>query len=1649
MILFLALLILFIRSPWGQGIIVSRAVSYLSKQTGTEVNIDKLFLTFSGNLSLRGLYVEDLNRDTLVYSHELEVSVALIPLIKGKEINVKKVEWDGLKARVHRSAANKDFNYQFLIDAFASSDTTTTVEEPSSSPEIKIGGIYLSAFDLDYQDENAGMGASLKLGSLDLEVRTFDLEEMLFELDELAISETEIDYHLDKAMEAAEEGLEEESEEESQLPTLSVGQLSLENVFLNYNSIPDFTEAQVNIGELLLALPNANLNDQKIVLDEFAFNNSSVSLRQTAPEPMTSQTVEETESEPMVFEWPDWNVQAKEITLRNNQIVLQTANTHLTPGVFNPEWMNLQNLSIELNDISLEPGQAKLSLNELSFKERSGLELKKFALNLSIDDHELSVDDLSFASSKNALSGNLGLQYSSISDLINNLDSSIIDINLTELKLDITEASAFSPELVKNEYVQKISQKELTGNLSISGRLNELNIQDVNIEWGAQTALNASAKIRNIMDMEELQAQLDSLQFRTTKADVTQFVEEASLGVSLPENIVFNASAKGGMNHGEANLKLQTDLGDVVLLGQFSQEEIMAFEADIMVQDLQLNSLLQNEQLDTLSLSLSASGSANTMNDITAKLSTSFQKLRYNGYDFSNLELSADLNNGVGDVNLAFKDENLDLALLTSLELDTLAPKVQTKLTVKGADLYQLGVAAEDIRTAFELNASFAGNAKDFDLELGLNDGVAIYKQEAYSFGTFAVKANSAQDTLSASIQSRAIESKIGANRSINELIPVFQRELQHYLHQTETVSRDSINDDTVLKMNMVLRQTPIVSEVFLKSLERMDSVSINMDFDERNHTISAEIMAPYLQYQGSALDSLELKIDGHGDELRFLLSWAGISSGPVAIDHTKLEGEVNDGLITSRFSVIENAKTLINIGTEVDISTDTLQVHILPDTLILDSAPWTVLPQNRLLMANQFLSIRDFEMSNGDEKFSLETSMPREQADHIGATFSNFDLSTFTSLLNSEAPIISGVLNGDVVVVNPFSNYGITAELSIAELAAMEVPLGEMKLEASSVGSEKYDAELSLSGEDIGLGLTGSYAASADGGDLSLNLDMTRLNMSLIEKFSEGAIAETTGNLSAKVDISGSSKNPQYKGTLSFDKVGFLVNQLNSRFNITQDELEVNNSGVFLNDFVITDGEQNNFSLDGNIITENLNNPEFDLKLIANNFKVVNSTQEDSDLFYGQAALNANLNITGDMQIPTVRGSLKVVDGSQLTFIIPESEAELKEREGVVIFVNKKNPDDILTRVSQSESSSLAASLSGYDVETNFSIGEDSQFKIILDEATGDNLLVMGNGEFNLSLEPNGRTTLSGKYEVSGGHFEANLYNLVQRRFEITPGSSISWSGDPLDADLDVRAIYDVRTSAAPLMAVRTSSEGTAMETSYRERLPFQVFINVDGELLAPAISFNLDMPEDDRGAFSGSVYTQVQQLNNQEDEMNKQVFSLLVLGRFFPSSGSDGSNGGPATFALDNVNKVLSGQLNSYSEKIFGNAVDVGFDLNSTSRDSISGGGTQTQLGITAQKQLFNDRLIVQVGSEVDVAGSSNASQSTPIIGNISLEYLLTEDKRLRLKGFSKNKYEGVIDGQLTISGIAFIFTREFNKFKELWARQVKEEVEKGGKE
>ena len=473
----------------------------------------------------------------------------------------------------------------------------------------------------------------------------------------------------------------------------------------------------------------------------------------------------------------------------------------------------------------------------------------------------------------------------------------------------------------------------------------------------------------------------------------------------------------------------------------------------------------------------------------------------------------------------------------------------------------------------------------------------------------------------------------------------------------------------------------------------------------------------------------------------------------------------------------------------------------------------------------------------------------------------------------------------------------------------------------------------------------------------------------------------------------------------------------------------------MILNDFAIEDENGNMITADGNATFEELTNPAFNLNFEAQNFQLLNSTAEDNDLYFGKLTFDASAELTGDLDLPKLNLDLTIKDESDLTYIVPTSQASIEERDGVVVFVNKEDPDNIMT---QQADDALDAKISGIELKSNIKIEKQSKVKVVIDKRTNDHISIQGGGDFKFDMDKSGKMDLVGKYNVTTGSVELNLYNLVKRKFEISPKSSVSWSGNPYNADIDLRAIYKIETSASALMASQTAGENLSFQNKYRQELPFLIYMDIKGELTSPKLSFELDMPEDKQGAIDGSVYGRIKQVNQEEDQLNKHVFSLLVLSKFYPDAGSDGSQGGGASIVSKKLNQALSDQLNTFSEKLIGDTgISLNFDVNSYTDYQGNTMEDRTDVDVTAQKKLLDDRLVIEAGSSVNVQGSQRSNESQTGLNNVSVEYLLTEDGRWKLKGFRKSEYENVIDGQVFISGVGLIFTREFNKFKELWSK------------
>lgn len=1634
------LLLLFIRSPWGQNLIVQRAVNYISDKTHTEVAIEKLFITIDGNIFLKGLYLEDEKGDTLVYSKSLELDIPIIPIIRGNGIAVNSLDWRGLRANVVQIDLEEGYNFQFLIDAFVSEnepEVTSKEEDASSEPlNLKIGSIYLEDFDIIYEDVATGIDSELKFEELSLNFDKIDLETMDFRVAYATISDAYI-----RLKQTPIPDIEEETAE-TPLPYLVLNTLNLHNIIVDYEATDSKMKADLNLGSLYLKLPKADLANNELLVDLLQLHNTTAAIRMyTDADNEELVAVEQPSTES--FSWPDFILAVSEIDMANNNFSYVVDDVKVKNNIFDANSLYINDFNFKAKDVFLKEKTAGIELNTLSFKEESGINLKEFRLDLAVDDKEIILDKLKLHLNNNRITGNTKINYSSLAQFIATPEKAKLALNLPSFQLDIRDAFRFQPELRNNASISALSKNYIRGKLNASGGLSNLNIPIASISW-ANTKLDAKAHLKNLTNVDKLYFDVSEFQAITKKNDLLAFIDEEELGLDLPEDIALIGVAEGNLKSMQAQAELTTTQGTAIVNGHWTNEEAIDFAAELEIKEYRLNELLRDDAFGTLSFKLTTDGSGPDINHLDVDLEANLMHFSYRDYQIDSLTLGAIIKEGKGSLTSIYKDKYLDFELDSDIVFDSISPQANLHFDLKGANLQKLGLLDRDIRTSFKLDVDFDGNREDYDIFATVGDGVFVYDDRTYLLGDVLATAHVESDTTSIWLDNKIARIQLESNATPEHFATSINEYVLSYFSKKELVLSENVKPVKMLVKGEI-NEDLLLNRVFLMKVEKLDTVKIDVDYDEAARRLVAGISAPLINYDGNELRNLAFEMNAIREKFDFSLGFDTIKTGPFDLPKTKIEGEQQDKGLSLNFNATHKDSLLISLPWIISGDSQELKLHVPTENIILNGEKWYTPEDNEVRLSKENgIVFQNFNFTKGEETISYSNDLMKTKADQLAVTFENFNLNEILGYLNPEEQLAQGNLNGNLVVVHPFETPALLANLSITELALLDVDLGKLSVKARSLGLDKYDFALAVKEGMVDMDLKGGYTTSEDSPEMDLKLAINKFDVAALDGLSMGELRDGKGSFSGKFDVAGPLNDLAYNGNLDFADVDFTVTKFNAPFSLIDTSFKIDNKGLYFKNFKVYDEFKNYLEVNGTIATESFTNPTFDLKVQSDNFHVINAAKEDNDFIYGKAAFDLDMDVKGDLSFPVVSMKAHISDDTDITYILSSANASMERRDGVISFVNREDPDAVLTAKKKDAG---PKGIGGLDFNASLKIGRKAKVKIIIDKNTGDNFQAFGDGEFEFAMKPNGSMLLSGVYNVAGGHYEMNLYNLVNRRFELVEGGRVTWSGDIMDADLDVKAKYEVETAASPLMAAVSSGSDQATQNKFRQVLPFLVYLNIGGEIIAPEVSFNLDMPEDKQGAIGGQVFGRVQQLNQQEDELNRQVFSLLVMNRFFPDAGSDGSEGGLAFIVRNNINDAISDQLNAFSNKLLGKSgIELDFGLESYTDYQGESPEERTQLDIAAQKKLFNDRLIMRVGSEVDIVGGSpDREEATPLIGNVSLEYLLTPSGRYSLRGFRKNTYDNIIDGQLVVNGISVVFTQEYNTYKELWQALMRGETKK----
>ncbi|TVR87323.1 MAG: translocation/assembly module TamB [Saprospirales bacterium] len=1636
------ILVLLIRTPVVQQWITDRATSWVENQTGADCQISKLYLTFSGNLLLEGVYLFDLEKDSLLYLGSLETGVRIRPLLNN-EVRFRKLDLRDLSATVKRDSAGT-FNFDFLMETFGGEGEDVPTKEESASWDIFPPPLNFFNLSFNLYDKYGGMNVEATLNTLNLDVGSLETADFQPVVPHFFMDGLDVDVNQFRGTaKSVDEGPPSElGEEDAALPHFSLKKLEWSNInftLFNQEEGIDLKARFENLALLDLELePDlSGENPNRLFLESLSILGLKFDGKIASKEVSGEVPVAVEEDGPVDFKWPDWDVQINQINFTDHTLRYRDPAVETVQDGFDPSNVDVALSSFLMKDIHLKDRKLEARLEELVASEGGSLDIRQLAFDFFADDQQIALRDFRVKTSHSNIGATAEFNYQTVNHLINEPLETRFSLDVKQSVLGHQDMRNFLAEIEEDPYMGHFLNYPAKIRGEFNGDLGGVNVNRFALELGAASKLGLNGRLGNLTEPEKITFNLRNVHLYTEERDFGHLVPEDTT-YSLPSRALVTGKMRGTADGVLFDMGLVIPEGNIEFEGQADGfSEVPNYRLDMVIHALDAAYYTDSLGPEAIAGRLLLTGQGFDPNTMFADLSADLNTLRYQGKDYSPLRLNANFQEKNVDAGIDLLSEMLNFNLAANFTYDTTDFAFDVGFHLRKADLRELGIQEDTSIVSTRFVATGKGNAglldSDFSLDsLLVQQGDAMYVMDSLRALVYLDSITTFFD-----VQSSILQADLTANTSIEKIAGGMRAHINSYLDPT--MADSLLISGLEADFRMRVPNTRFLREVIAPDMESMEEITASIRYRESTRSIKAHLDAPYVHYLDYEVFGTFLEAESNRDSLTFATGFSNLASGAIDIQKTALSGVFKDSLLRANLDIqADGADQIAMVNFQFSALNDTFNLHLEPHGLVFNKEDWSISEHNKVRYASEYLQIREFKLQRRDNLFEI-SSHPEDKFDYLRLNMENLSLGGLLEFINPGEELADGVIRGQFEVDEIFEEPLINAEIHIDDLVAMDIPFGNLSAFGNNPKKDRFEFHGELRGGDIELDLMGFYDLAAEPGPVyKADIDMHAVDFVFVEQFSEGAIRNSRGKLRGEVSARGDDEGFEYDGFLMFDSVGFVMTETGSAFSIPRERIGFTQSEVQFLDFTILDGSANPTWINGGIDIQNITNPGFDLNVQSRNFHFLESTRQDNDFFYGKALADLDVDVTGTLSRPVIYANLDLKRGTDVTMIVPESQVEIEEREGVVRI--ERRVDGQVVR-EEEEEEAFEPLFTGVDLQAVITIDPNVVFRIIIDERAGDQLEVAGQANLSFDMDAEGRMSLSGIYELTRGFYEMRMYDIVRRRFELKPGSRLIWSGDPMEADMHITAVYNLRTSALDLMADQLAGADQATRTQYRQELPFEVLLDISGELLRPNLSFSLDMPEGSRGALGGNVYSRIQQLNTTESELNTQVFSLLVLNRFLPQGvASEESRGFDAgAMARSSASSILSGQLNALSDR-YVRGVDLDFDLESFTDYQTGRPEDRTQLNVRMRRSLVGERLTIEVGGQIDLEGSDNmeGQSATDILGDVNIEYRLTEDGTWRLRGFRRNQYEGVMEGQVIATGVSLLFNRDFNSFAELFSRK-----------
>ena len=1387
--------------------------------------------------------------------------------------------------------------------------------------------------------------------------------------------------------------------------------------------------------KIVTTLRSFNTSSKRINLNKIRLENSQFLISVDSMDVVNLDFIIERLRQKPDTQQTHWNIMVRDIEMVNSKFILEIFDNEkfVGPGV-DLNNIVLGNLNLKLNDMKISEDTVSFDIKHLSFIDQSGFEAKEVYGKMAI--HQTFLDFKNFyieTPTSRIFAPGINFSFKDYQEFSDNGIMSKIKMSyqIDPSRVDLYDVGYFVPFFWGMRQGVGFSGK-------VYGRVNNFKARDITLEYMDHLHFRGDFDMNGLpdwkqtfmfFDIQDLSADINKMkaieipgrkgkpfEFSETLLKLQQ-IQFTGKFTGFPNDFVTYGRFNTGLGKISSDLSIRPDTANMV-----------SFSGRLKTSGFNVGQLAGTEKvLGLISMNGQVNGVSLSDGTVNARLEGLISLIQINGYDYQNITLAGNLTNKTFDGSFSVEDPNLRMDFFGKIDASGEIPVFDFTANVDRAQLYPLNISRSDPSYTLSclLTANFVGaNLDDFNGEIKLVNSLFQREDKQIQIYDFNLHAQHRPDTNSMILESDLIDAEIAGLYNFKSFGKVTGLMLENwfpalpYEQNGNTDLSETYQND--FRFNIKFKNTFPITDFFFPDIEIARNSRLYGTYSpEKNYTdITGNF--PFFRYKNWRWNEFLIYLNSNDSIIDFESNTALMEIG----EKIKLE---NFGIrAQGKENQIDYAVLWNNWGTKLykgNISGSSflmsregnkfpmIELAFDPGSIMLGDTSWLI-PESKVIIDTSAIDFKEFYLVHNNQYIYLDGKLSRDPSDVLTLAFNDVNLSNLNEITNTIGLDMDGVIEGTANLSNIYDRPVFLSNLQINDLAINNEILGNTVITSNWNNSEEkihIDA-FSNRGELKTLQITGDYQPFNKGFDFEINLDKLRLN--IIYPYLDDNLDDISGIVSGNLNLTGNLENPVMNGDLNLQKVSFLISYLQTRYSFSND-IQVKNNNIRFRDFKIYD-EQGSLALMNGSITNNwLRDFYFDLNFDANNFYFLNTRESNNEMYYGKAIGTGIINIKGKLDDIDMKISARAEKNTEL-YINIHAGSDISENTFITFKSTEKPDEELIAENNKRE-------VTGLNMNFDLEMTPDAEVQIVFDPKVGDIIRGNGSGNIKLQISNDGEFLMFGSYEIESGDYLFTLHNIINKKLKVEKGGTISWNGDPLDAIIDMSAVYS--TKAIPSVLVPDPPAYLK-----DKRYPVDCHLIMTDKMMNPNLQFEIVLPtaeEETRNFVKNAITTQ--------EELTKQFISLLVINNFSSSQFNAGS--GTVTsqgtgMAGVTTSELLSNQLSNWLSQI-SNDFDIG--VNYRPGDEI----TTDQLEVALSTQILDDRVIIH--TNLDVGGSQTTAtqegtSTKNITGEFDVNVKLTNDGKISLKAYNHSNDDQLYNTSQYTQGVGLIYREDFNNLGEL---------------